>query len=123
MGIINLRKSEQDFYASTLKQANEIVAKAQAEAGELITSTVTSICESHESETPQQFEPVKDKKGKTIAMLWGKEQKAWREGALQIEGGVYPPGFPIKPAATPATNGAKGVEGASAASTGAANPG
>jgi hypothetical protein len=121
MGVINLVKSEQDFYDSVAKQANEHIERAKSEASSMVSDMLKSIYETHDTEVPQQWEPVKNKKGRVIAMIWGKEQKDWREGVLQIEGAVYPPGFPIKPkpAATngaPASSaGAPAIQGAPAA--------
>jgi hypothetical protein len=124
MGIVNLRKSEQDFYDSTVKQASAVLARAQSEANGLINDTIKSICESHDSEFPLSCEPVNNKNGKVIALLWGAEQKDWREGNLHIDGAVYPPGLPLKPK-QPAngTNGAaKGAEGAGAPPAGTTAP-
>lgn len=108
MGQVNLTKSEQDFYESTIKQINTVIANAQTEAKNLLTQTVSSICESHDSEVPEIFEPVKNKKGKVIAMLWGDDIKKFHDGELTIADAVVPPKAPAPPVTPPA----KPVEGA-----------
>jgi hypothetical protein len=97
MGHIDLTRSEQDFYETVSQQVNTLLMEAKTKGQTLLTQMVTSICETHNAEVPQQFDTIRDKRGKTIAMLWGQELKLWREGVLNIPGAVYPPGLPVKP--------------------------